>query len=96
VADIDTVDELVDDLLDDVGTAVVHRPPELLACDAQLGGTRQLRGGCPDLTSEFVAPCRQFGATFRQLDEAGSAQGVGHRAGLEGPQVAVDGGRGLP
>ena len=34
VADIDTVDELVDDLLDDVGTAVVHRSSEVLARDA--------------------------------------------------------------
>lgn len=39
-ADIDAVDELVDELFDDVGAAARQGPSELFARNAQLGGAR--------------------------------------------------------
>ncbi|MBA2507578.1 MAG: hypothetical protein H0V32_02475 [Nocardioidaceae bacterium] len=93
--DLDAVDQEVEQVLDGCGCAVVDRGAEQFADSFELFARGNGRGGGAGLCGEFVAAVDEVVALLGQFFYAGSADLVGHVAGFEGAQVAVERGGGV-
>jgi hypothetical protein len=89
--DLDPVDAVVEELPDDIRAGVVDLCPERL----EFIGARKPRDARAELGGEPVAMGGEFVAARGELGDTWGANRCGHGAGLEGVEVAVEGGDGL-
>ncbi|MDA8391798.1 MAG: hypothetical protein M0Z87_03155 [Actinomycetota bacterium] len=90
--DLDAVDQLAEELLHDVGAGVADHALDFGADLADELAARNLGDGGTQLGGQLLAMRAELVSASRKFGDAGCAEIGGHRASLEGAQVAVEGG----
>jgi hypothetical protein len=93
--DLDTVDQLPQNLLDDGRRPVLEDLADLGRQVSELLGGCELRGRRVELTGQLVAVGGQLGAALGEFGDPGRADHVGILPGLERSQVVAEAGLGL-